>query len=1086
MHQVLVLLTVLSTSLAALVLPNTEVNAHGSQDLVPKISATNTIVSGGIANAVQAAPQSTLPEPEPTPSTIIDILSSRVEFSYFLRLLQKHEIVPVINQLENVTLFAPVNLAFAGNEDSVLEDKETLKRYIVDQKFRVGYMDRRAILLETLYRPPARGEAIGNYTIKISPNFETLEYDVDDTAAIVEVDIFAKHQHSFIQGILELVPLKPTLCDLLMDSNTDELEINGHKISTIKHWVTSLFVDLKDQSMESSSKKSKRNKKEKQIPLTCEDFFNTSRTVFIPTDSYLLESLTSLEYRYYAALFHVFRNEKFSTTASAIYELKVDLLRLLSSIMLPDLLGGANFTSGKRYQTKDGLQNYTLAYNNATNTVMVNGRIQSASLGSNIMLSDVVVHVFESQRNPFFASLDIDLPPMIMRKALHALHFSNFASEVKFRSLESLIDGTSSNQTLFVDIDSRDDAENDDNYYINSFSNKQSLLYRFLDQFLDIREEIDVHSPVYRLLTSRLSSKKRIGGSYQIKLASSWENNNMVSTVNDETLIIGEPILAANNNIIYVTKSEISPPPSLKLVLGGLLSSGNIPRHLDRFPIDKTSCLETVEYLNRFDLISAVEDLNGFTAFLPCGGGGHLINTDPNGSEGPLRSGDNPWKALGLILKHLESNPHLFESVLKGFFVKGLIYSDFGSKTEEKYTENLRGDPVKVTDTKIEEDGYHQILVNSTLIKLPLNSDILFSHGLVHIVDKILLPQNFEISVADLLKTTEDKDSGKYNFTELLEQDHDISKGVNLLGNSGNFSLLVPSSESLKKQNITTTYDKLNKFLQLHLIPNNQLDSLLHCISGTPNPHINDDIMIATNYSKAILRCKRTKRGKTTLRLFNSESESSSGKHEVVISNYGCTENAFSSLRSCVFLIEDSLRLAWLDEPDDTFLHIHLGSVSVAIGIVIGLMLVGGFLFVIVACLGTPKLRKSSSGPLTTESIFERPQNSFMRVNFDEEAGPLYDRGYETDIDIVREEDPLLKGRKKRFKRHRNYGAINESHNGNSGIIGNGNGTGNGIGNGNSNIPISTGGVGPTSPRDIRKNNILSTLNRERNLPGAF
>ncbi|KAG7194562.1 uncharacterized protein KQ657_004233 [Scheffersomyces spartinae] len=989
----------------------------------------------------------------------------------------KHELVPLINQLENATVFVPVNLAFTGD---VKEDKDLLLRYIVNQRFRVGYMDRRAIMLETLYRPGGNygighGNGSGNYTIKISPNFETLEYEVDDTAAIVEVDIFAKHQRSFVEGILELMPLKPSVCDLLMNSTNDDLELNGFKVSTIRHWMTSLFLgndDKNDVDGALLKKKRNNNKKErKDLPSTCEEFFNNTRTVFIPTDSYLHESMSSLEYRYYSTLFHVVRNEKFSKKSSAIHELKFDLIRLLSCIMLPELIGGANITNGKQYPLKDGGSNYTLAYNNASNTITVNGKIQSASLaGSNIVLSDVVVHLFDSQLEPFWSSLNVTLAPMIMRKALYALHFSNFASEVEFRSLEALIDGRTSGQTLFVGIDSRDDAENDDNYYYtDSFSNKQTLLYRFLDQFIDLREEMGEHSPVYKLLNSKLSSKKRINGNYQIKLASSWENNNMISTVNDETLIIDEPILTANNNIIYVTKNEIFPPLSLKLVLGGMLSSGVIPRHLNRLQINKKSCLATVEYLNRFDLISEVEELNGYTAFLPCGGGGHVITSDPIGSihSGGGGGGDvNPWKALGLVLNHLEANPKLFESILKGFFVKGMIYSDFGLEHDEKYTKNLRGDLVKVSDTKIEEDGYHQILVNSTLMKLPLNSEILFSHGLVHTVDKIILPNNFQISIGDLLKTTEDKDSARFNFTELLEYDQ-VLKAVDI----GNFSLLVPTSESLKKQNITTSYEKLNKFLQLHLIPNDQLGSLLHCMSGSGRTDVDDaddshieqeDTMISTNYTRAILRCKRTKRGKTTLRLFNSESEKSSGKHEVVISNYGC-----SSTKSCVFLIEDSLRLSWLDEPDDTFLHIHLGSVSVAIGIVIGLMLVGGFLFVIVACLGTPKLRKSSSGPLAPENIFERPQNNFMRVNFDnEEQGPLYDCGYETDIDIVREEDPLLKGRKKRFKRHRNYGAINDGN-------GNGNGT-------------TVNGNGATSPRDIRKNNILSTLNRERNLPDAY
>lgn len=82
------------------------------------------------------------------PVTVIDILSNSVEFSYFLRQLQRSMLVPYLNQLNNFTLVAPTNSAFArsavksgdgGGDDDSLETmnlpiltKEQFQRYIVN------------------------------------------------------------------------------------------------------------------------------------------------------------------------------------------------------------------------------------------------------------------------------------------------------------------------------------------------------------------------------------------------------------------------------------------------------------------------------------------------------------------------------------------------------------------------------------------------------------------------------------------------------------------------------------------------------------------------------------------------------------------------------------------------------------------------------------------------------------------------------------------------------------------------------------------------------------------------------------------
>ena len=51
---------------------------------------------------------------------------------------------------------------------------------------------------------------------------------------------------------------------------------------------------------------------------------------------------------------------------------------------------------------------------------------------------------------------------MIARKSLYALHYSNFVDELYFRSLGHLVDGSSQNQSIFLDVNQRDDVEDDD------------------------------------------------------------------------------------------------------------------------------------------------------------------------------------------------------------------------------------------------------------------------------------------------------------------------------------------------------------------------------------------------------------------------------------------------------------------------------------------------------------------------------------------------------------------------------------------------------------------------------------------------
>ncbi|KAK6199605.1 uncharacterized protein RJT21DRAFT_121990 [Scheffersomyces amazonensis] len=1016
-------------------------------------------------------PSTTSLDPTETPSTIIDILSSQAQYSYFLRYIQRKGLVPIINSLNNITLFAPINSAFIESQIDDFDNNELL-RYIVNQKFRVGYSDEREMVLNTLYRLSDKR----NYTLSIVPDLQTYEYVVDNVSAIVDPDIYAKHQYSFIQGIEHLLPSKSSICDILLDDSSYEL--NGQKISFVKQ----LFQSVFSEEYEESGKKNKKTKKKKKkknsdqeppsnvFPDTCEEFFRGAQTIFIPNDEVIKKSLSPLQERYYLSSFHSLNSTKFATTDEAFVEVENDIFSLLKHHILKDLIFGANGTTTKKsHASIDKSSSYLIKLNQTS--IIVNDKIKSIA---SYLASDAAVHIFGIDSLPkhhkFFQSLNIPTVSMIPRKGLFALHFSNFVKELTFRSLEYLIDGSTSNQTLFIERDQKDDIMDDDDegdFMTYSFSSKQNLLYQFAEEPVDL-SNITVESKEYhKLLDSKLCSKKRIGGCFKLKLSSSKYDGEYRTTLNDDIDISDIPIDLGNNTMVYIADSEISTPDSFKHSVGALMSDGSIHRHLEHIRIDQETCLTTMQYLSDFNLFSLDENNKGYSVFLPCGSNYH--------SHGS-------WKDLGLVLNYLESNPALFRNVLQGMFIEDTIYSDFGldeldGENKSVTVTNLNGSPVTVENYSFKGGYDHVISLNNSQVSLPLNSDILFNEGVIHIINKVILPQDFSIPFVDLIKTTINENYPGYSILDLIELFPKVSKALGLKGNHTNhYSLLVPSPESLRDFNITTEFTRLLEFLEFHLIPNDQMGTLMDCV-GDKSYHSNStEFIISTNLTNTSLACYRDhKNDKLYLKLkehnFNSSeigALSYNKDHEVRLINYGCTAPNYLE-GSCVFLIEKPLNLKWLEKKKDNFLDIHLGFISIGVGVILGLAIFGLVLLGAIFCLGRSRNSLDKPYSFDNDSTFPRAESSFMRVLTDDDSEDYdraYDVGYETDLDMLRTESDMLlplHGKRKRKGRKRDYGSTA------NGVIG------------PTNIPSSTNG---TATRSIKINGISKTLNRERNIPG--
>lgn len=1088
-----------------------------------------------VADAGIAATSTSSEEPVPSPSSIIDILSSDVQYSYFLRILQRNGMIPIINTLLNVTLLAPVNLAFAANKNPHdFDNANALSRYIVNQVFRVGYLSKDEIIFNTLYKNGSH-----SYSISIKPNLITKEYIIDNDAAIIESDIYAKHQRSYIQAIDHLLPPKPSICELLLKDND----------ATSFLIIQKLFILLFDASL-TEKINSKKKKKNALLPESCDDFLKSVNTLLIPSDTLLKSSLSDTHLQYYLTLYSSIHNDNFSTSKQAIRDIRRDIVSLIKNFMIPDEVGGVNGTDHQKYKSVGDAIKFKLNWNYLSHELVMNDDFKATN---SLVLADGIMHVFDTIKDDanFIKDLNVPIIALTPKNVLYAHHYSKFVRELKFRKLNHLIDGTTWNQTLFIDVNHKDDIQEEDEQpedskqlsifgeddtdsildvdsilerelllheesdsnltpfeplsyvYGSSFSAKQSLLYLFIDESCDV-DQITKEKPRFdRIYNTKLCSKSKIGSCFRLKISASFDavHNRTVTTVNDDISVISEPIKAVNNNIVYIVKKEIDTPLSFKHSLGTLISNGVIQRHLEHIEIDKKSCLATLGYLNDYDLLLLDDNGKGYSVFFPCRDTviqDKLEGMDEGSKDiAPVLSKkglQGTWESLGLILNYLESHPKVFKEILKGLFLEGTIYSDFGLFDDANTTtisKSLRGDMINISEYYFDGGFNHYISLNETALSIPLNSDILFNQGVIHIIDKVILPDNFQVSLYDLIKTTEDNSFSKFTFLKLIEA---YPKLKNVLGldkkkGQNEYSLLIPTAESLNDFNITTNFEDLFNFLEFHLVPKTSLGPLIDCITQSNHSHRSESYVVKTNYSDTELRCYHDdSNGKNFLQYIKADTTAEiSGynkDHRVRVLSHGCTSlhHKYDEDLSCVFLIDKPLNLNWLKKDDDnTFLHIHLGFISIGIGIILGLILFGIVMLGVVLSLGQSKSNDNKSFPNgvlhdSTDSTFVRMGPSYMRVQGDDSVtSNLLDRGYETDDDdLLRNEREYLlpmHGRKRRGMPR--YGATLGLP---TRVLGSREPTA---------MPPSTPGNNQTAPRTI-KNNVLSNLQRERNLLGGF
>lgn len=569
------------------------------------------------------------------PVTVIDILSNSVEFSYFLRQLQRSMLVPYLNQLNNFTLVAPTNSAFArsavksgdgGGDDDSLETlnlpiltKEQFQRYIVNNTRPFAQL-KGVHILETM---PLAGSPV------MPIKFQTVddENHYINGIDVVELDLHADDQDAYVQGIDKALPLAHCIDDVV--SNLPNSYIFNSLASTA---------------------------------------FNLSgKTVLVPIDSTF--NLEEHQLNYLLSSYGVEDNR-----------------RIMGSLLIEGIYGG------------DGLNTTVLDHNgyplsisssNDGSKIIINNTI--ASIQSNILAQDALVHVFDSKA----VVQDVEWNAM---KTLVGLEAISFVEELILQDLDELITDNSLEQTIFYPVDSNQ----------VSIASKSSNLYHFVTERIPSIQDI-----TKTLYNTRFCNTKKLGSSCQrIKAKKVGENAVML---NGNVLIERGPYTVGNTTI-FLTDEDLRTP-------NDIVSSVNSILH----------CSKSLSFLENLGLQKLANNHLGYTLFLPC---------------------FNSWEDYTLTLNFLKKNMTALEFLMRNHMLNGLLYTDFTDDEVELTNLNGLPVNIKY-DGEDSDGQLLKLKYNDDNLVLRGEKDIIFNQGVIHPLNQLIIPEELDISLGDILKSSD-------------------------------------------------------------------------------------------------------------------------------------------------------------------------------------------------------------------------------------------------------------------------------------------------------------------------------------------
>ena len=454
---------------------------------------------------------------EPTPdfpfTTVIDILSSNVQFSTFLRIIQRSGNVNYLNDLQNFTLFAPVNSAFADYDDNFNISSFDINDYIFhDCILHTDQLINSTTIIYTGVKYP--------FVVGQSWDRMTKTHFKINKVPIVEPNLIPNFQNATVHGILNTLEEPKSLIDVIISENEilhNEMDITFDNLIRLVNKIPG------------SSKLSKGN------------------TVMIPSDDSFDHLFNSVEIKYlmdsYNNLDRMQRpvREKWIKQITSLY----------NNLVFKGIHGG----SINETQKLKNLNNDIVSFkSNILGTHHTSNVSDTLSLVSNEIFDLGISHFYED------VSILANGISFDAENYLHGLNCSGFVSEMYFRGIESMIQtqyNNDENMTIFVPEANQNDGM--------GFT-KSTLLYHFVDEQIWLEEDFPILSrgeSYTKLLDSSFcSSEKKLGKNCQrVKITKKdngyWINGKLKITLS-KPYVIG-------NKLIYTFSGDLTTPSDLIL-----------------------------------------------------------------------------------------------------------------------------------------------------------------------------------------------------------------------------------------------------------------------------------------------------------------------------------------------------------------------------------------------------------------------------------------------------------------------------------------------------------------------------------------
>ncbi|KAG0659469.1 hypothetical protein C6P45_001840 [Maudiozyma exigua] len=454
---------------------------------------------------------------KPTPdfpfTTVIDILSSNVQFSTFLRMIQRSGNVNHLNDLQNFTLFAPVNSAFADYDKNFDISSFDINDYVIHERIlHTDNLINNTMIIYTGVKYP--------FVVGQSWDRMTKAHFKINKIPIVEPNLIPNFQNATVHGILNTLEEPRSLSDVIITQSEilhEEMDITFHNLIGLVN----------------------------KIPNS--DQLSEGNTIMIPSDDSFNKQFNSVEIKY---LMDSYNN--LDRMQRPVREKWIEhMISLYNNLIFKGIHGGST--------------NHTEVLKNMNNDIV---SFKSNMLGThhNSNISDtsslVSNEIFNWGVSHFYEDLSI-LNNGISFDAenyLHGLNCSGFVSEMYFRGLENMIqiqDGNDDKMTIFVP-----DANQNDGMGFT----KSTLLYHFVNGQLWLEEDFPILSKgesYTKLLESAFcSSEKKLGNNCQrTKITKKddgyWINGRLKVTLS-KPYVIG-------NKLIYTFSGDLTTPSDLIL-----------------------------------------------------------------------------------------------------------------------------------------------------------------------------------------------------------------------------------------------------------------------------------------------------------------------------------------------------------------------------------------------------------------------------------------------------------------------------------------------------------------------------------------